>query len=31
MEAGTEPENELERRVRLWRLEREEMEEGIAP
>ena len=30
-ESGTEPENELERRVRVWRLIREEMEEGIGP
>jgi hypothetical protein len=31
MEVGIEPENELDRRVRVWRLEREEMEGGIAP
>lgn len=31
IESGTEPEKELERRVRVWRLIREEMEEGIGP
>jgi hypothetical protein len=31
MEVGIEPENDLDQRVRVWRLEREEMEGGIAP
>lgn len=31
MEGGREPENELDRRVKLWSLEREEMEDGMGP
>lgn len=31
MEEGTDPENLLDRRVKLWRLTREEIEEGIIP
>ena len=29
MDTGTEPENGLDRRERVWRFERDEMEEGI--
>ena len=29
IDTGTEPENDLDRRERVWRFEREEMEEGI--
>lgn len=31
MAGGSEPENELDWRVKVWRLEREEMEDGMAP
>jgi hypothetical protein len=31
IELGTAPENELELRVKVWRLISEEMEEGIGP
>ena len=31
IDTRTEPENELDRRERVWRFEREEMEEGIGP
>ena len=31
IDTTTEPENELDRRERVWRFEREEMEEGIGP
>ena len=31
MDTGTEPENGLDRRERVWRFERDEMEEGIGP
>ena len=31
MEGGTESENELDRRIRVWRLDRVEREGGIGP
>ena len=31
IDTTTEPENELDRRERVWRFEIEEMEEGIGP
>ena len=31
IDTGSEPENELDRRERVWRFERDEMEEGIGP
>ena len=31
IDTGTEPENELDQRERVWRFEREEMEEGTGP
>lgn len=31
IEGGMDPENELDRRVRIWRLGREEMAEGMKP
>ena len=31
IDTRTEPENELDRRERVWRFEREEMEEGTGP
>ena len=31
IDTTTKPENELDRRERVWRFEREEMKEGIGP
>lgn len=31
IESGSAPENELKRRIKVWRLKREETEDGIGP